>query len=326
MAWIKRNLFFLIGSVIAFGLMIFGVIVLLSQMSAEQQAAQDIDKVFADLNTLNGGPASPENIEAAREQEKQLRAYVVKARSFYQRIQPIPNFTTNRVSNAEFAADLRNTVSQLQRSARQQSVELPPEYYFSFEAQKKLMIFDPTSLDSMAVHLGEVKTICSIMFNAKVNALLGIQREIISEINDINPSDYLPLGDKTVSTPLAELTPYEVTFKCFSTELANVLAAFAGSSNGIIVKSINVEPASAIEEVAGAYNPAGGPPTVMPASPPFGFGPPGAAPPEGGGRRFFAPPTAAPVASPSRGSQVFLNEKPFRVTLYIEVVKIKSAK
>src|ERR1700722_1398796 len=100
MAWIKRNLYFLIGSIIALGLMIFGVFVLLSQMSAEQHAADSIAQQYAELTRLNTGPASPENIDESKRQEAEIRKYIKKAKGFFQRIPPIPS-TTNKVSNSD---------------------------------------------------------------------------------------------------------------------------------------------------------------------------------------------------------------------------------
>ena len=104
----------------------------------------------------------------------------------------------------------------------------------------------------MASHLGEIKAICDILFDAKVNTLDSIRREKISELNDNYPSDYLGT-QKTITNTLAELTPYEVTFKSFSAELALVLGSLAGSPNGFIVKSINVEPVGKICPAASQF-------------------------------------------------------------------------
>ena len=133
MAWIKRNLYFLIGSIIALGLMVFGVVVLLSQMSAmSNRQRRRSPSNTTELTQLNQNQASPENIKAAKKQDGQLRAYIVKARAFFQRIPPIPNFTTNRVSNADFAAELRNTVFQLKHSARAAERGAAPGLLFQF--------------------------------------------------------------------------------------------------------------------------------------------------------------------------------------------------
>jgi hypothetical protein len=334
MAWIKRNLYFLIGSIIALALMIVGGVYLFNQVSDEGSVADQIKAQYAELLRLtqqnpHPGDSTIDNIKATKEQAAALRAYTMKARPFYQRIAPIPESTaSNKITDRDFASQLRITVSQLQHSAAQQSVLLPPDYYFTFEAQKKIMNFDASSLDDMAAHLGEIKTLCDLLFAAKVNSLDSIRREVISP-NDNNPPDYLM--EKTVSTPLADLTPYEVTFRCFSTELGLVLGNLAGSTNAFLVKTINVEPAGSAVPDDQSGNPNGpGMGQPQPMSPPMNGGfPPGSSYPGApGSRRFnqFNPQAGmpAPVVAPvSHGPQVVLNEHPLRVTLLIRLVKLK---
>ena len=326
MAWIKRNLFFVIGSFIALVLMGVGGYWLYTQIALESQVADQIAAQYAELTRLNNLNPNPgdtktiDNVKATKEEEAQLRAYINKMTPFFQRITPIPDAGTNKVSNSEFAAELRNTVALLRKSASQQSVLLPEDYYFTFEAQRKTMIFDPASLDKMAVELGDIKGICEIFFNAKVNSLDAIRRESVS-VNDNNPPDYLP--QKTTVTPLADLVPYEVTFRCFSTELGTVMSSLANSPYGFIVKTINVEPTN-----AGGTEEGGNSPTAMqpvqpvPQSPMMSPGFRG----RGFDPRMMTPqPAVAPAPAPTRASQVFLNEKPFRVTMLINIVKIKPA-
>ena len=256
-----------------------------------------------------------------------MRSYVDKTKQFFQKVPPIPD--SPKVSNADFAAQLRITVAQLHRQAELASVQLPRDYYFTFEAQRRLMLFDPGVPDKLAFRLGEIKAITEILFKAKVNSLEGIKRELVSTNNDTNPSDYF--SRKTESTPLADITPYEISFRCFSPELAMVLSSFANSSNGFIVKSVNVEPAAQVEAAPGAaantYVPQ---PTYQP--PPQAYTP--SLPAEGSGRYgagfpgstpvFPRPPVAAPVAATRPGgATTFLNEKPIKVTLLVYVVKLK---
>ena len=74
--------------------------------------------------------------------------------------------------------------------------------------------------------MAEVKAICAVLFQAKINSLDNIRRERVSEDDLKGPqTDYLP--DKSVTNELAVLSPYEVSFRCFSPELAAVLAGFA---------------------------------------------------------------------------------------------------
>ena len=169
MAWIKRNLFFLIGSLIAVALIVVGVLYLLGQINDESQVTEDIQKQYAELTRLAGQKPHPgndkiDNIKTAKDQEAALRKYIEKERALFQPIDPIPNLPVNKLSNADFARELRNTVAELRRSADQQSVKLQPDYYFTFQAQKTNLIFDPGTLGPLASHLGEIKALSGILF------------------------------------------------------------------------------------------------------------------------------------------------------------------
>jgi hypothetical protein len=87
-----------------------------------------------------------------------------------------------------------------------------------------------------------VKTISEILFAAHVNSLDNIQRVRVSDDDTAGPqADYL--NDVSVTNNLAVLTPYAVTFRSFSAELASVLASFAASPHAFVVKGINISPA-----------------------------------------------------------------------------------
>jgi hypothetical protein len=327
MAWIKRNLFFLIGTLIAVALIVVGVFYLLGQINDESQVTEDIQKVYSDLADLAGRKPHPgndkiDNIKAAKDQETALRKYIERERALFQPIAPIPDMPTNKLSSAEFAREfareLRNTIAELRRSADQQGVKLQTDYDFTFKSQKGSLTFDPGSLGPLSSHLGEIKALSEILFAAKINFLEGIQREVISSNQDNSSSDYLSTR-KTVSLPLADLTPYQVSFQCFSAELAQVLTGLATSPYGFMVESINVEPANAVEQVGGPF------PTIAPVIQPMPVQP---GVDQRNLRRFGVPPPGvgpapAPAPAPTGRPVDFLKEKAFRVTLLVQVVKPK---
>jgi hypothetical protein len=144
-------------------------------------------------------------------------------------------------------------------------------------------------LNALATQLGEVKAISEILFAARVNALDGIQRARVSDDDANGPAaDYLI--DNSVTNELAIMTPYAVTFRAFSPEIAQTLAGFASSPHGFIVKSINVQPAEAV------------------ASPEMGMQPPA---------------VPAPGVTPGKGGlQTVLQEQLLRTTIEVEILKL----
>ena len=340
MAWIKRNLFFVIGGILALGLLGAAGFYNYKGWSHNSAAFDKLNQIYGTLRDLTGKKPSPgndkvDNIAAAREQERKIQDWIRQAAAgYFQPIAPIPNTGSNAVSSEEFAGALRRTIDQLQHEAEAASVTLPPQYDFSFKAQRDLVRFQPGSLGSLAAQFGEVRTIAEILYAAKVNSLDGIQRVRVSDDDANGPqADYL--DGRSVTNNLAVLTPYQITFRSFSPEMGEVLAGFASSPHGFIVKSINVQPAGAAAATApetAATETAvpmmlAATETVEPmlAQPvpshlPPGLRVPPAAPPA-------APPPTLPTRVPGRGGlQTVLNEQLLRVTLVVEVVKLLPKK
>jgi hypothetical protein len=244
-----------------------------------------------------------DNQKLAEEQTKQLAEINRKLKTHFLSIRPIPNSTN--VSGREFATTLPGTLASLGAAASAASVGLPPQFTFSFTAQIPKTSFAPGSLQLLSVQLGEVKAICDILFAARINFLASIRREKVSPDDEVGSvSDYLEL--KSVVTDLATVSPYEVTFSCFASELVTVLAGFANSPNCFVVHSMTVEPATeaAMATVGTSID-------VMGA----------------GNRLQRGYPTTATVATvtpPNKGGMVtILDERQIKVTLMLEIVKLK---
>lgn len=254
MDWIKRNLFFFAGTVVAMGLLAAAGIYGLGSWQRNETTSNALSEAYKTLQTLNNENPSPgndkvNNIQAAHKQEQQLREWIQQTKQYFQPILPIPNPTNGVVTSEAFATALRRTVDQLQRDADGTSVMLPPQYNFSFEAERSLVKFTPGGLDSLAQQLGGVKEVCEILFSSKINSLDGLRRVRVSD-DDARGSQSDYLDGAVITNNLAVFTPYEVTFRCFSQDLANVLSGFASSSHGFIVKDINVRVGEATTAVS----------------------------------------------------------------------------
>jgi hypothetical protein len=341
MAWIKRNLFFVIGAVVALGLIGFAGFYNFSGWKHNSDEAEKLKASYEELKRLNNlnphpGLGKVNNIEEARKQQKEIRDFLAKTQRRFERIPAIPD--SPRVTNEEYSSALRSTIDQLLRDAANNGVTMPSagaagdkKFTFSFSVQSQRVQFAHGSLEPLAVQLGEVKVIADILNKAKINSLDQLRRERVSADDQSGPqTDYLDVHSQT--NDLAVLSPYEVTFRCFSPELATVLSGFANSSHGIVVKSINVEPAAITvsldqpPQVAYVPTPAAQPPLRNPSSEGDAFRQRYGIP---GGKDSYSRPAPPPqqlyvqasAAAPKSGLKTVLDEKQLKVVMLIQIVK-----
>jgi len=247
MSWIKRNLYFFIGSLVALILMGMAGWFLYSKWTLNTEIMGNLNSDYDELKKLNSqnphpGSGQINNIKLAQQERDQVRDFMKKVRGSFQPIAKLPDMP--KVNDHDFSVALSRTIAELQRDATNSSVTLPANYSFSFEAQKARISFASNSLDRLSVQLGEVRTIAEALFRAKVNSLDNLRRERVSPDDSSGPqTDYLI--EKSITNELAILTPYEVTFRCFSSELASVLSDLAAESCGVIIKTLNVDVAPA---------------------------------------------------------------------------------
>ncbi|HEX5218922.1 MAG TPA: Amuc_1100 family pilus-like protein [Verrucomicrobiae bacterium] len=342
MDWIKRNLVFVIGAVIALGLLGAAGWYSWSGWSANNARREELYQQYEELKRLTqlrpnpGDGKKVDNIKMAQEQQQEVQQFKSK---FTARLRPIPSLPPGtNLTASEFSAALQQTIVELQREATNNSVILPPKYRFSFDAQAGRVTFAEGTLVPLAAQLGEVKVICGVLNAAKVNALDSIRRLRVGEDDKTGPAtDYLDLPGLT--NELAISVPYEITFRCFTPELAAVLAGLANSEYGLIVKGVNLEVATTTTAVTDAVtmSPVPVPMIPQPSVPEtyrsrYGVGGEGEAYRSRYGNRGIptypqpVQPTPTPlpmVAAAARtGPQPFLTEKQLKVTMLLHVVKL----
>lgn len=249
MSWFKRNLFFALGTLVAILLMGLAGWFLYAKWNLNNEVLGNLNSDYEELkrlNSLNPHPGSGpiNNIKLAKEQRDQLLDFIKKTRAYFQPVTRIPDVP--KITDRDFSVALSQTIEQLRNEATNASVGLPPENYsFSFASQKSKISFAPGSLDRLAVQLAEVKALVETLFDAKVNSLDNLRRERVSQDDAFGlQTDYL--SEKTTTNALAVLTPYEITFRSFSSELATVLGGLASSPHAFLVKTINVEAAPVV--------------------------------------------------------------------------------
>ena len=338
MGWIKRNLFFVIGGVVALALLGAGGFYIYKGWASNAKASSQLNEMYGTLKNLQMQKPAPgnekiNNTEIAKEQQKEVEKWIHSAKKYFEPVPPIP---PGEVTSEAFASALRRTLDQLQRAADAASVTLPPKYDFSFAAQRPLVKFASGSLDQLAAQLGEVKAILETIFSARINALDSIQRIRVSQDDMTGPQgDYI--DQQAITNDLAVVTPYVVTFRSFTPELARVITKFANSSNAFLIKAINVIPASAATTTGGpgaegmyppggyqpgGYQPGGYQPGAAGAYPPGGI--PGRYP--GYGAQPGAAPGYQQPTSMRGGLQTVLKEQLLRITMEVDIVKLLPKK
>lgn len=322
MPWIKRNLVFVAGGGMALILMGVAAFFLFSNLQKDKAVTEELNQQISELRRISEqevhpGTESVDNIGAAKKQEQQMHEFLGEARKLFV---PVPTY--QKTDDRGFNNLLGLTIDELQNGASNAGVVLQPQYAFTFQAQRGKLTFAPGSIEPWTAQLSEIKAICNILYEARVNALEGLRRVPVSPDDPAGTADYL--STTIVTNDISIVTPYEVTFRSFSGELGAVLDGILRSTNCLIVKTINVEQSKI--PVAGA-NPSF--PQSVQINPGY-FPPPaiqsGRDASRYGGVEAIARPIAPTAVAPrpmATASQIFLSEKPLRVTLLVDVVKLK---
>jgi hypothetical protein len=332
MPWLKRNLLLVAGGVVALGLLGFAGYFLYAKIQLEQEVTEKLRTQTTELEDLTKQKPHPgnekvNNIKSAEDQEKELQRFLAEARRAF----VLPDYP-KALDSGQFKLLLDNTVDELQRAAEKVKVKLPAQYLFTFAAQKPLMAFEAETIEPLSMMLTDIKTICHVIFDAKVLTLDGIRRVAVATQDTPSPSggpaDYW--NKKPTTNDLAITTPYEFTFHCFTPELSAVLEGLYGCPQCFIVKNVVVDtaPSSLLEKqpeqpvmpmmptagggmntyqywlMMGRYGMRG---RYMPQMPPL-----------------EQPGVTTPGPGPGGGIRTVLDEKPFRVIMWVDVVRLKG--
>lgn len=325
MGWIKRNLVFVVVGIVALIALGGTGYYIYAGWSQNSEQTGKLNELYNTLQQLNSEQPQPgnekhDNLKLAKEQEQQLRDWINEAAGRIRPVSPIPQ---GQVTSKTYATALNATVFQLQQEAKDSSVELPNQYYFSFQVQNKQLNIS-SGLGPLAQQLGEVRAIVEVLYAARINYLEGVQRVRVSD-DDVSgglQSDYI---DQTpITNDLAIITPYVVTFRGFTPELAKVITGFATSTNPFIVKSVSVQPANTAGTAGTAENM--GAPNPTPYNPYAQYAPGRYFPGRGGypypgGMVPGQQPPNTPV--PGKGGlPTVLKEQLLRITLEVDIVKL----
>jgi len=333
MNWIKKNLFLVLGGLIALAMLGVAGWFWYTKKAAVDAVTTDLNSQTEEFQRLMTRDPHPnqDNIDAARREQEKLSAFLGQARQYF-----MPAVTFTNLDKEAFKGLLETTIFELVRDAEKAGVNLPSKYDFTFKTQRGSVVFAPETLVPLATQVAEIKALCDVLFRARVHSLVSLRRMPVAK-EDEGSIDFLT-GRKPVTNAVtgAVTTPYEIVFQGFSAELAGVLEGFYRSTNCFIVKNIDVQTnviVSADSAVpAPYYQPYAAPGATPTAQNPYdlmrqryGLGPGGRYNRPGEGVPYTPPPVLAPTApaTPSRrGPETVLDEKPLKFTMYLESVRL----
>lgn len=313
MAWIKRNLFLVVGGFLALVLLGAGGYYFWTNRQKNKAIETQLEENKSTLTRLVNQDPSPNrtNIARAKQEFEKARAAVQEAKQFFQ---PIP---FEAVTGQAFKSLLDQTLFDLQRKADEMSVALPSQQYaFTFAHQKMQLQFPAEAFPALPQQLAEIRAICDILFDAKVNRLITVRRSRLYSEEPVSQVDHHDMTPQVNEAVGVASNPYEVTVHAFTPELAAALEAFYKSTNGLVVKSVQVEvaPAPSVDPNAPSNV------TTTPFTTGIVPGTPAAALQAGvrpfpGGRQ----PGVAP--RPQETIKTVLNERLLKITMVIEVMR-----
>ena len=324
MSWIKRNLAFVISLTVAAALLIGGAVYLFSAQSEAEAATGELEAKKNEYDTLVKREPYPnaKNIDLAKAEQVRFNTLKSQALATFSQYPSV-----GVMDDASFKALLTRTISDLERSAERKGVKLPTgadstsgsasKYNFTFNTQRRELRLPPNTLQPLVLAVTDIREFTEILFASKIHSLLHIKRSAIGTNELAGSGDILSKKVSTNTVIGAGIYPYEVQFQCFSSELGDVLTRFVGASNAYVLKTLNVDrPSSEGSDSAEAapVNPAS---SMMAMMSRYGLRP-------GMGAM---PPTQANPAAPAPSGKVgdiVLEQKPIKVTLGFEVVRLAS--
>ncbi len=305
MPWLKRNLFLICWGVLALALTILAVFFQQSQKEEDVKITESIDQQLSELKRLSIANPHPNtnNIRIVQDQQRRIQAVQADINKFF------AGQTIAKMDDGSFRQILDQTVIALRNDAAAASVNLPKNYEFGFSAQRQSVTYEKGSLEPMMARLEDIRTICGILYQARVHSLDGIRRVAVS--NDDREGTPDILSDRSVTNAATGMTriPYEITFSGFSSQLATVLQGLLASQRFFIVKSVTAEPASAVSDAKPAVARSSEDalqPTEQPKPAPI---------------VPTVAPQVRPGTKPTSGVVTILNEKLLRITVRLEVIE-----
>jgi hypothetical protein len=334
MDWIRRNLFYVTWGGLALALT---ALACLFWYSGYRRNAELDEKLAAERQQLeallraNPRP-TPENVQRVQEDTARIQARVAEARKLFR--PPLDS----RLDAASFRKLLDDSIYDLNQRASAAHVTVPPNFNYSFSAQRVAVTFAPGSINRLAARLADVKSLCQILFDARVYSVDSLRRSSASEDEALTSPDLLVAKPVTNAVTGLVRYPYEVVFTGFTRELARVIEGLNRSTDFYVIRNIAVAgapppaaPAAAAglpgQMMAPRFSPSpgnfprpGAPPARPPSGDPDNPDEPDMAPED---PEMAAPAPAAPRSPTFRPatSDTVLDEQLLQFTLTVDLIR-----
>ena len=187
MAWIKRNLFFVLS--MAAGLILTGYCAWLFYGDYKRNAAvkQECQDNEAQYDKFLNQCSFPDGNEHRVGQGRREPTEGVGGGSA-QNIHP-PQPAPTRLDDQRFSAYLENTIFELRSKATNAEVGLPDKIAFGFTDQQNKLKFPPENIQPWMRQLAQIKALCDILYRAKINSVASFRRVPVSPTDQISTQD-----------------------------------------------------------------------------------------------------------------------------------------
>ncbi len=170
MAWIKRNLALVIGIAVSLLLLVGAGGYLVANEAQDYARDEDLAKLKVKLDSLRSGTFPSEaNIGAVRTNVTQVLKFTAEAERILATEPP-------KLANVSFSVHLPRVLDEMRRDATNAGVELPPKYDFTFGEVKGMSRIPGYGIEPLNSRLAEMKTICDVLFKARVRGIESLQR------------------------------------------------------------------------------------------------------------------------------------------------------
>jgi hypothetical protein len=236
MPWIKKNLTLVLGGLVGLILLAGSAFFLFSEASREGGINSQLEEKrneWTRLNNLNPFP-DEKNIKATKDEAARVGTIAGLLR---ENIKPVEVPPVTDTFSLRLLVE--TTISELTKEAEAAGVNLPDRYAFTFQRLRDIGgQFDSNGIPKLAEQVAQISVLSRVMFNAKIHSLDTIRRPPVLK-DEGSGSDYLT--KKAVTNEWVVRAPYDLSIRCFSSELAAVIRGLAALDQCIAIKTLNVE-------------------------------------------------------------------------------------